>query len=216
MPEKKVQESNSLKRLARSRRFQVLVVVIAVAAAAGGIIYLQNAQSMVYIEKSGISAPVISLAPASPGFLDRIYVSEGSRVLKGGIIAQVSGQPIRAPSDGIILSVQNTPGGMISSQNPVATMLDPRELRVVGHIDEDKGLSDIKVGQNVTFTVDAFGQKVYRGTVESVSPTSRQQDIVFSISDQRAVSQFDVKVKFDTDAYPELKNGMSARMWVQK
>jgi len=95
-------------------------------------------------------------------------------------------------------------------------MVDPHEYRLIGHIDEDKGLSDIKVGQDVIFTADAFGSKEYSGTVESINPSARQSDIVFSISDKREERQFDIYVKFDVTKYPELKNGMSARMWVYK
>jgi hypothetical protein len=95
-------------------------------------------------------------------------------------------------------------------------MIDPDQLRVIGHIDEDKGLADIRVGQRVTFTADAFGSKEYDGVVESIAPSARQQDIVFSISDKRQVSQFDITVKFDVEKYPELKNGMSAKMKVYK
>ena len=66
------------------------------------------------------------------------------------------------------------------------------------------------------FTVDAYGAKEYHGVVDSVSPTARTSDIVFSISDKREEKQFDVKVKYDIYAYPELKNGMSVKMWIYK
>jgi len=45
---------------------------------------------------------------------------------------------------------------------------------------------------------------------------SREGDVVFNISDKREVKQFDVKVRFDISKYPELKNGMSAKMWIKK
>jgi hypothetical protein len=50
--------------------------------------------------------------------------------------------------------------------------------------------------------------------VDEVSPTSEQGSVVFDISDQRPTNQFDVYVRFDPSKYPELKNGMSARIWV--
>ena len=73
-------------------------------------------------------------------------------------------------------------------------------------------MSDISAGNRVVFTVDAFGSTKYDGIVESVSPTSNQTGVTFSISDKRAVQKFDVKVRFDASKYPELKNGMSAKM----
>jgi multidrug resistance efflux pump len=93
-------------------------------------------------------------------------------------------------------------------------MIDPAQLHVVGHLDENKGLDRIAVGQYATFTVDAFGSKQYSGIVDEVSPEARSGDIVFTISDQRQEQVFDIKVRFDTTKYPELKDGMSARIWV--
>ncbi len=72
------------------------------------------------------------------------------------------------------------------------------------------------VGDPATFTVDAFGAKQYRGIVDEVSPTSRASGAIFDISDQRPTNEFDVYVRFDPEKYPELKNGMSARIWVYK
>jgi multidrug resistance efflux pump len=83
-------------------------------------------------------------------------------------------------------------------------------------VQEDKGLSQIKVGQSAIFTVDAFGSKEYSGIVDEISPTSNQGDIVFNISGTRQEQDFDVKVRFDTTQYPELKNGMSAKLWIYK
>ena len=81
-------------------------------------------------------------------------------------------------------------------------------------MDENKGLDRVRVGQYVTFTADAFGSKQYTGIVDEISPEARSGDIVFTISDARQEQVFDVKVRFDTTLYPELKNGMSARIWV--
>jgi hypothetical protein len=93
-------------------------------------------------------------------------------------------------------------------------MIDPSQLRIVGTIDENKGLNKIRVGQLASFTVDAFGSKTYNGVVDEVSPSSRQTDVVFNISDSRPVNQFNIKVRFDQNSYPELKNGMSAKLTI--
>ena len=58
-----------------------------------------------------------------------------------------------------------------------------------------KDLSDIKVGQNAIFTVDAFGSKKYSGIVDEINPTSDAGDIVFNISNTRQEMNFDVKVQ---------------------
>jgi hypothetical protein len=52
--------------------------------------------------------------------------------------------------------------------------------------------------------------------VDEVAPTSEQSSVVFNISDQRPTNQFAVYVRFDPTQYPQLKNGMSAKIWVYK
>jgi len=98
----------------------------------------------------------------------------------------------------------------------VATMIDPTQLRVMGNLDEDKSLNQIKVGDPATFTVDAFGSQQFKGVVDEISPTSEAGSVVFNISDQRPTNQFAVYVRFDPAQYPELKNGMSARILIYK
>lgn len=194
----------------------LLLLFMIIAGSIGGIIYWKINQSRVYIEKAEINAQIISLFPNAPGVLDNMFVREGDKVQENMIVARVGGMPIRAKTNGMIISVLNTPGEIISAQTPVVKMIDSSEFKVIGRLGEDKGLRYIKPGQLVIFTVDAFGSKEYQGIVDSISPTSRESDIVFSISDKRQEKEFEVKVKFDIDAYPELKNGMSAKMWVYK
>jgi multidrug resistance efflux pump len=196
--------------------FLTVLVILVVGAAIGGWIYLQIANSRVYIEKSEINAPIILLKPNSTGILSRVFVSEADFVTKNMIVAMVGNNSIKATTNGIVLSIKNAPGQLVTTSDTVVSMIDPNELRLVGHLEEDKGLKEIKPGQNVVFTADAFDSKKYTGVVDLISVTSRQSDIVFSISDKRQEQVFDVKVKYDVDAYPELKNGMSAKMWVYK
>lgn len=197
----------------RSHTFKILLAILVFIVLISAIIYLAATQGRVYIEKSVINAPIIILSPTSPGVLDKVFVKEGDFVPANTIVAEVNNVPIKSKVDGLVIFVQNTPGQSVSAQTPIVEMIDPIELRVIGHIQEDKGLSKIKPGQKVIFTVDAFGSKQYEGIVDSVSPTSRSSDIVFSISDKRQENEFDIKVKFSAD-YPELMNGMSAKMWV--
>jgi multidrug resistance efflux pump len=199
-----------------------VIAFIVLAASVAGLAYWQDEQSKVYVEKSEISAPVISLGPrlaptSPPVVLEEVLVKEGDKVSKNKIVARLrDGQVIRAGADGIVLSVKNVPGQAVSNADSIVRIIDPKELRVVGRVEENKGLSDLRVGQKVSFTVDAFPSKEYSGVVDGISPTARSSDLVFSISDKREQKQFDVKVKYDVYAYPELMNGMSAKMWIHK
>jgi len=182
--------------------------------AAGIATYLIFTGKEVYIDSSLISAPIINLSPTAAGRLNAVYANEGDMLSENAPVALVGTEVLYTKSAGLIVQVNNTIGASIAPGQAVVEMIDPTQLRVVGTIDENKGLARIQVGDPVTFTVDAFGGKKFTGVVDEIAPTSNQSDVVFNISNQRQTQQFDVKVRFDTSAYPQLKNGMSARMWI--
>ncbi len=199
-----------------SRRawIQAGLAVVLSGAIAAGLIYWMTENTRVYIDTAMVEAPVISLSPTSAGRLENVFVNEGDEVSANMPVAQVGNELVKTKIAGIITSVPDQIGAEVSPGQEVIEMIDPSQLRVVGKIDENKGLSRIAVGDPASFTVDAFGGKEYTGIVDEISPTSVQSGIVFNISDQRPTQQFAVKVRFDQSAYPELKNGMSARIWI--
>ncbi len=207
------------KKAASPLRTVVIILAVAIVLGVGGYSgyrYWIDMQSKIYLENAEISAPVISVGPSLPGVLQELYVKQGDLVMADQHLFNVGGKITTAVSSGIVTTVQNTPGQMVSSASALVQMYNPQDLRLVGHVQEDQGLKDIRVGQKVTFTVDAFGEKVYQGRVDAIANIPDQSSVVFSISDKRQEKMFSVKVAFDINAYPELVNGMSAKMWIYK
>lgn len=217
LPEKNEGKVGSIVRKIRSNpwlRNGLIVFVILIAIA--GILYWNDVQSKVYVENSQVTAPVISISPGTSGIIDQVYVSTGDFVRRNQILAKVGDEILTAKTEGVITGIQDTPGQRVTATSPVISMIDPQKLRVTGKVEEDKGLADIRPGQQVVFTVDAYPSRQYSGEVEKVAPSYREGDIVFSISNKRQEQNFDVTVIYDVTAYPELKNGMSAKMWISK
>jgi multidrug resistance efflux pump len=177
-------------------------------------LFWQTSHKTVFIENSIASAPIIDLSPSSPGTLNALYVKEGDYVLSGATIALVGTDTITSKLSGIITKADNNLGSLYSPGKPVVSMIHPEDMRIVGTLEENKGLQNISVGDPVIFTIDTYGSKKYSGTVDTVSPTAESTNVVFSISDKRPTQKFDVKVKFNVAEYPEIKNGMSARITV--
>lgn len=201
------------------RRTKILIATLAtllIVGTAAGLIYLKITSGRIYIEKAEISAPRIDLAAQNSGILQETLVKESDTVPSNAAVALVDNELIKTKVGGTVVAVNNNVGKIFNKGEAIVSMINPQELRVVGSIEEDKGLKDIRVGQRAVFTVDAFGSKQYYGTVDEISPTSRSSDVVFNISDARALNEFDIKVRFNVDQYPELKNGMSAKLWIYK
>ena len=191
-------------------------IVVVVGGGILGLAFMTVSNKTVYIEKSQISAPLVNLSSVSGGTLKAVFVKEGDIITPNTVVAQVGTELIKSTAGGLVVTVINDIGRQVDSGSPVVVTIDPTELRVVGQVQEDKGLVDIHVGDPVSFTVDAFGSKKFSGVVDVISPTSQSPDVVFSVSDKRQEQNFDVKVDYDEALHPELKNGMSAKMWVYK
>ncbi|MES2059419.1 MAG: efflux RND transporter periplasmic adaptor subunit [Patescibacteria group bacterium] len=193
---------------------QSVIGIIVIASVLGSVIAYKIISSRIAIDLGTISAPVIVISPEQSGILDAVYVHAGDKVDAGEALAHVGGETLYAKISGTVLTAEEVPGEVFNPGQAVVTMIDPSALRVVGTIDENKGLSEIKVGQTAAFTVDAFGSQSFTGVVEEISPTSKQSGIAFSISDKREIKQFQIKIKYDNAANPDFKNGMSAKIKV--
>lgn len=178
--------------------------------------YLYLTQSRVYVEKSSLVAQSIDLSSPGGGVLEKMFVKVGDNVSANEPVAQVGNDIVKTEQSGTIISVKDDIGKNFAPYEAVATMINPEDLRVVAQVEEDKGLADIRVGQPAYFTVDAFGSKKYSGIVDEISPTARSGDVVFNISSARQQQEFNVKIRFNVSDYPELKNGMSAKVWIYK
>lgn len=210
MPQEKEQKKPFDRRIIALAAGMIIVLGGGIAGAA----YFAVSQKTVYIDKAQIAAPIVDLASTAGGTLRALYVSPGQTIQANTVVAQVGIELIKSTAGGLVLSTQGDVGKLVPAGQTVVEMIDPSALRVVGEVDENKGLSRIKIGQPVAFTIDAFGSQQFTGVIDEIAPTSNQSGIVFNISDQRQVQQFDVKARFDTALYPQIKNGMSARMHI--
>lgn len=207
-------EEVEIKKLSKKVWILTILIALVLVGGASAFAYLKVAQGRIYTDKAVIEASRIDLAPQNSGVLENVSVHVGDLVNADTVVAQVGNELIKTKIAGIISSVNSDTGKLFNRGETVVSMFDPEDLRVVGKIDEDKGIADIGVGQHAVFTVDAFGSKKYDGIVDEISPISTQSGIVFNISDKRETKQFNVKVRFNIQNYPELKNGMSAKLWI--
>ena len=146
--------------------------------------------------------------------MNALYVKDGDTVAANSQVALVGSQIISTEDGGIVSSAPIVLGSYFSPGQTVVSIVNVSEMKVIGQIEETKGLDRVKAGQLATFSVDAFPGKTYEGIVDEISPVSDDTGVVFNISDQRPIEKFDVKVRFNIANYPELKSGMSAKITV--
>ncbi len=211
---------NDEKEIARKGKIKKWIEIGVLAAILVGLLFTAYwwfvIRMQVYTDKAVIEAPLIDIGPSTPSILKQVLVKEGDEVLANAPVARVGDSYLLTSSGGLVVGINNSVGALFSPGEPVVTMINPSDLRLVAKVDENAGLSDVKPGDKVVFTLDAFGSKKFNGTVEEIVPTSYQSSVAFSISDKRAEQQFAVKISYDAVNHPEILNGMSARVWIYK
>lgn len=205
---------NIFTKLKNKKVLKALMSIALVVIIVGGFYYWQIKRERVAIDNAQISASIISIAPTTSGRLFEMNVQEGKPVKKGDTIAIVGGETIRSTINGLVVMASNQIGGSFAPQNTVAQLIDPSQMRIVGTIDENKGLNQLRVGQVASFTVDAFPGQIFWGFLDEISSTAKQTQLSFSISSERPTQQFQVYIRFPASRYPQLKNGMSAKLTI--
>ena len=92
---------------------------------------------------------------------------------------------IYSPIDGIIISREVEVGQTVVSSMNVADLYviaDLENMNVVGNVDE-ADIGQVKVGQRVTFTVDAYPDDIFNGTVTQVrlNPTTTSNVVTYEV-----------------------------------
>lgn len=205
---------NFLAKIKNPKVLRALLVIVVAVALISGYIFYELLRDRVPIEDSLIQAPIITLSPETPGQISDIKVYEGEKVKRGDTLAIVGTSSLNAYQDGLVVSVDNEIGSIASAQTPVVQMINFADMRVAGTIDENKGLNKIEIGQIVSFTVDALPGQTFWGYIDEIDPTAKQTQLQFSVSSERPTQQFIVYARFNAYQYPQILNGMSAKMTV--
>lgn len=96
---------------------------------------------------------------------------------------------LTSPIDGIVSKVSINPGASqgVGASTVVMSIIDPSSMQVTVNVDESD-IAKVDLKQNVVITVEAAGQRPYRGTVTAVAPSSTVQSGVTSYAVTIAVA----------------------------
>ncbi len=105
---------------------------------------------------------------------------------------------ITAPIDGVVLSKEVEEGQTVASAMTTPTLFiiaqDLTDMRVIADIDE-ADIGGVKEGQRVTFTVDAFPDDVFQGTVTQVRQEATTESNVVTYEVVISAPNDDLKLK---------------------
>ena len=105
---------------------------------------------------------------------------------------------ITAPIDGIVLSKEVEEGQTVASSMTTPTLFiiakDLTDMRVIADIDE-ADIGGVKVGQKVTFTVDAYPDDTFQGRVTQVRQEAQTESNVVTYEVVISAPNNDLKLK---------------------
>jgi RND family efflux transporter MFP subunit len=78
---------------------------------------------------------------------------------------------VRAPVDGIISKRNVQPGEKVSPDSPLVTIVDLNQLTLEAAVPASE-IPRVKIGQEVRFHVDGFGERIFTGNVARINPAA--------------------------------------------
>jgi HlyD family secretion protein len=114
---------------------------------------------------------------------------------------------VRAPADGVVITMDMRRGDLVAANQPVATLLEPGEIWVRVFVPEPQ-LGLVKLNDRAEISVDAFRNRRFPGKVVEIRQRSEYTPRNVQTLEQRGDQVFGVKIAIDPT--PELKPGMAA------
>ena len=158
----------------------------------------------VQISGSGSVAAINSedITSSVTGEVDEVLVEKNELVEKGDeLITFTDGSdPITAPFDGTVTTMDVEEGDRVSSSEVLAHVTDYKKLKTTISVDE-LDVPSVKKGQTVDIKASAFEDETFTGEVTSVAKEGTYEN---------GVSSFDVTIKIDKPG--DIKIGMSTEV----
>ncbi|MBC7942144.1 MAG: efflux RND transporter periplasmic adaptor subunit, partial [Chitinophagaceae bacterium] len=93
---------------------------------------------------------------------------------------------VRAPFEGVVSERKASAGDTVQVGKELLKVIDPRSMRFEGLVSADR-MSELKIGQNVSFRINGFTQGDFAGKVQRIdaaaNAVTRQIEVVVSFSD---------------------------------
>ena len=99
---------------------------------------------------------------------------------------------VRAPFDGVVSDRKASAGDTASIGKELLKVIDPTSMRFAGRVSAEK-VSQVRVGQAVSFSINGYGDQEFRGKVTRVDPSAND-----------VTRQVEVLVSFVGDVQPKV------------
>lgn len=93
---------------------------------------------------------------------------------------QLSNTNVKAEIDGIIASSNVTEGMMVSTGNPVMSIVNVDKVKLVFQV-SDNYINKLKVGAKAYIEIESLNNKVFEGTVSNIAPSANKETLLYPV-----------------------------------
>jgi multidrug resistance efflux pump len=173
---KLVEGSPPMKKLVT---INIILALLVVGLGIGAWYYTTNAMNFITTDDAKVQGDLSAISAPINGKIIKWNIKEGEQVKKGDVIAEIAAanaaipapapQPIAvtAPADGTVIQSKGMEDQFVAAGTPLAMTVPLDRLYVVANIEEGD-LKDVKEGQDVDITLDAFPNQIFRGKVQQI------------------------------------------------
>lgn len=164
-----------------------VLIVLALFAIAGGVAYLIYNNYMYYsTDDAQLTGNVIPVSAIASGQLTTLNVALGDSVTIGQTIATITPAPttsatgittrvkpidITSPINGKVIQTSAVSGQTVSPGLALVELADLNSITVTAYVNEG-AINNIKVGQDVDITIDAYSGTSFTGKVQQIVPAA--------------------------------------------
>lgn len=157
--------------------FVPLLIMIAILAIAGGVgYYLYNNYLYYSTDDATVTGQMLTVSSPQNGQLTNMAVKLGDKVTAGEVVGSVTGVSatgakanvnVTSPIDGTIVQASGVQGQAVAAGSPLVEVANLTNPTITAYVDEGQ-LNNVKVGQSVDVTVDAFSGTTYSGHIQQI------------------------------------------------
>ena len=218
------------RRLKRSTRVGVLVIVVLALIAAGGFTasYVLDARHYVSTDNAQIDGDKIAVNAPTSGTLIDWRATQGAALRRNQPVGRIKvnggfvqpQQSIKAPADGTVAVDNGVPGAFVTAGTQLAVAYDFSKVFVTARVDETD-IDAVRPGQRVEMTVDAFPDSDFTGVVREIQGGAAGVFSLFPQSNssgnfQKVTQVIPVKISIDDRQGLNLVPGMNVTVKIRK
>ncbi len=204
-----------------------VLIVLALFAIAGGISYFLYNNYMYYsTDDAQLTGNVVNVNALATGQLTTLNVALGDSVTIGQTIATITPAPtgastkvttiaITSPINGKVIQTSAVSGQGVVPGLPLVELVDLSSVTVTAYVNET-AIDNIKVGQDVDVTFDAYSGTSFTGKVQQIVPVAASTFSLLPTQDNasgnftKVGQRIPVVITLDGNGGKTLAPGMSA------